>query len=252
MSTVNYVAGIYVYDKGDDPNFRNGYLVIFNPAKRHADIKMIVYFEDEGPVDLKLQVPAESNRAFNMYEHREVFSNKRWGARRLSTVPVVVQDVHGSYAPEDRPYHLTRSMCTTFAATRLSKCWYYADGVYIKKPGTMLPELAPNTPLYEPEYVAFLNPNKRDAEVMMTVFYHDQTRGEHEFAVWAERYRWVDLGDIVTKNRYFGARFVSTEPIIVYEERIAYEYGNPIQRAVFCTMAYPWPLEWGDEFRESM
>jgi len=249
---VNYIAGIYVYDKEDDTNFRNGYLVIFNPAKKDAKIKMIVYFEDEEPVDLKFQVPAESNRAFNMYEHREVFKNKRWGAKLLSNVPIIVQDVHGTYAPEDRPNYLTRSMCTTFAATRLSKCWYYADGIYIEKPGNILRELAPNTPLYEPEYVAFLNPNKKEAEITMTVFYHDQTQSEYKFTVPTERYKWVDLGNIIIKNKHFGARFVSTEPILVYEERIAYEYGNPIQRAVFCTIAHPWPLEWGDEFQESM
>ena len=86
----------------------------------------------------------------------------------------------------------------------------------------------------------------------MTAYYADRTKENYLFKVQAERIKVVELEKVVVLNKHYGARFVSTIPVVVQFERIAYEYGNPIPRAVFSKIALPWPLYWGDYLDESL
>jgi len=217
------------------------WVCVFNPTKRDAGITMTLYYEDQDPTQLKLQVPAQSRRAFHLANYEDVVKNKRFGARILSTEPVVVQPTVGYYGPEDKHDWYTRGMTSTLAATALSKVWYYADGVIIDRP---------NQRLKESEWAFLLNPNKSDAEVTLTAYYDDQTKGVSRFNLQAERLKAVFLDDVLIKNKGYGARFVSTQPIVVQETREIWEENRIVKRSAFSVVACPWPLQWGDEIEE--
>lgn len=214
---------------------------MFNPTKRDADAVMTLFYEDQKPTRLNLEVPAESKRNFHLTNYEEVVKNKRYGARILSTEPIVVQPTIGYYGPEDKHDWYTRGMTSTLAATALCKVWYYSDGVIIDRPDQRLKES---------EWAFILNPNNKDTEVTFTAYYNDQTKGVFKFEVPAERLRPIFLDDILIKNKGFGARFVSTEPIVVQETREIWEEDRLVVRSAFSAVALPWPLHWGDEIDE--
>jgi len=218
------------------------------PTDKDAELDLTFYYEQEEPNQIKINQPAKSSSArFLERECKHVLKADTWGLKVTSTEPVVVQGIHGRRGtPEDDARSLTTSMDSYFAATRLSRVWYYADGL------VLLPPPKSSAKLYEPEFAYILNPNRLDAEVTITAYYADQTKGNFVFNVPAERIKVVELEKVVVLNKHYGARFVGTLPIVVQFERLAYEYENPIVRALFCKVALPWPLQWGDDLGEPL
>jgi len=248
MSTVNYMAAGYVLDTPDDRNYRTGRFAMLNPTSRQADASMTFYYEDQMPTKVEaFRIPAETQRVLEWEKCEEIVKNKRWGAKILSTEPLVCQETHSVCAQEDKPDWLIRSQCTTMMASYSSTLWYYADGVYIVPPTNW------SKRLFEPEFVGILNPTKREAEVTMITYHLNKSKREAIFKLPPERYKWVDLVDVVGKNPpHFGARFISTEPVVVQQERPCYAVpGSPVQRADFNEIAVPGPMHDIETLREA-
>ena len=241
MSTVNYIADGYELLEEDNPNMQSVWICLFNPTKHDADLTVTFYYEDQKPTQTKLQVPSECRRNLHTAECKELLKNKRFGVRILSNEPIVIQSTVGYYEPEDKHDWYTRGMTSTLSATALSKVWYYADGIIIDRP---------NQRLKESEYAFVLNPNKKDARVTFTAYYDDQTKGFFKFRAPAERLKVVFLDDILLKNKSYGARFVSTESIVVQETREIWEEDRILKRTAFSVISLPWPLHWGDQIEE--
>jgi len=241
LSTVNYIADGYELLREDSPIMQSVWICLFNPAKHDADLTVTFYYEDQEPTHAKFRVLSQCRSNLHTAECKELVKDKRYGIRILSTEPIVVQSTVGYYGPEDRHDWYTRAMTSTLAATALSKVWYYADGVIIDRPDQRLKES---------EWAFILNPNKNDVMVTLTAYYADQTKGIFRFKAPAERLKVVFLDDTLIKNKSYGARFVSTEPIVVQETREIWEEDRVVKRSAFSVIALPWPLHWGDEIEE--
>lgn len=241
MSTVNYFADGCELLRKDSPNMQSIWLCMFNPTKRDAGVVMMLYYEDIDPTQLRLTVPAKTKRNFHLSEYNEVVKDKHYGARILSTEPIVVQPAVGYYGPDDKHDWYTRASYWTIASTALSKVWYFADGVVID---------VPDRRLKESEWVFVLKPNKEATQVTLNVYYNDQTEDVFRCNVPAERLKAIFLDDIVTKNKGYGVRIVSGEPIAVQETRRIWEEDRRVTRSAMSTMAFPWPLHWGDDIDE--
>jgi hypothetical protein len=241
LSTINYIADGYELLKKDSPNMQSVWICLFNPTKHDADLRATFYYEEQEPTQTKLQVPSECRRTLHTADCKEIVKNKRYGVRILSTEPIVVQSTVGYYEPEDKRDWYTRGMTSTLSAIALSKVWYYADGIIIDQP---------NQRLKESEWAFVLNPNKKDTTVTFTAYYDDQTSDSFKFTAPTERLKIVFLDDILPKNKSYGARLVSTEPIVVQEVREIWEEDRILKRTAFSVMSFPWPLRWGDEIEE--
>jgi hypothetical protein len=238
MSTVNYVADCYELHDEREPNKQSVWICLFNPTKYDANLMVTFYYEEIEPTYTMLKIPSECRRNLHTFESKDVIKNKRFGVKILSNVPIIVQSTVGYYGPEDKHDWYTRAMTTTLAATCTSKIWYYADGIVIDRPSQRLKES---------EILFLLNPSKRDAEVTFTAYYDDQRKDEFKFNVPAERLKMVLLDDLVIKNKSYGAKIVSTEPIVVQETREIWEEDRIVKRAAFSTIALPSPLCWETE-----
>jgi len=243
MSTVNYIADGYELLKEGSPNMQSTWICLFNPTKHDADLTVTFYYEDQKPTHTKLKLLSQCRSNLHTAECKELVKDKRYGVRILSTEPIVVQSTVGYYGPEDKHDWYTRGMTSTLAATALSKVWYYADGIIIDRP---------NQRLKESEWAFILNPGKKDAQVTLTTYYTDQTKDVCKFMTPQERLKVVFLDDILIKNKSYGARFVSTEPIAVQETREIWEEDRIVKRSAFSVVALRWPLCWGDEIEEMM
>lgn len=246
MSTVNYFAYGYVvdmpegekfhtkiadcYDIIEEENYRCGWFAIFNPNRVKAKTSIIFYYEDREPIKIgNIEISAESQKILEWENMEGIIRNKRWGAKIESNVPLICQASAGTCARYEKTDKIFRSHYTTMAATDISTLWVYPDGVYIYPPTDW------SKRMLEPEFVGILNPNKREAEVTITTYHVDSSQRKYKLKVPAERYRWVDLYNVVGKNPpHFGARFISTEPIVVQQDRPVYEaLGSPVQRSDF-------------------
>jgi len=262
LSNVNYLGGGYVLgdyasNVEENPNFYTGYFAIFNPTKRNAKTSITVYYEDRGKSVIEnIDVLAETNKIIHWEECQEIERGKRWGAKITSTEPVVVQETLLVYTPEGwaEPYkidywpkldRIPNDMDTANASPILSKEWHHGDGNNIlttpRMPFNVRSVGLNARRLYEPEFVAFLNPNDKDAEVTMTAYYSDQTKTVRKFKVSAESYKWVPFTGEVISNKPFGTNFISTEPVLVYIHRIVHDILSPVQRAMFCMTAQSTP-----------
>jgi hypothetical protein len=133
----------------------------------------------------------------------------------------------------------------SLAKTRLSRLWYFADGLAL----VWDPASAP-FPFNEFEWYHVLNPTARDAHVTMKCYYQDDSRETYEYTVPAERVLLIDNYQMVKTNNAFGIRFTSDEPVVVESERFIYglhsmdEWGAHIH----CPRpGVPAPLEWNEE-----
>jgi len=241
MSTVNYIADGYELLKEDCPNMQSTWICLFNPTRHDIDLTVTFYYEDQEPTHAKFKLLSQCRSNLHTAECEELAKNRRYGIRILSTEPIVVQSTVGYYGPEDKHDWYTRGMTSTLAATALSKVWYYADGVIIDRL---------HQRLKESEWAFILNPRKKDADVTLTAYYMDQTKDVFRFEAPAERLKVVFLDDILVRNKSYGARFVSTEPIAVQETREIWEEDRVVKRSAFSVVALPWPLHWGDEIDE--
>lgn len=258
-STVNYFAYGYEKDIPGDPNREATYIFLFNPTKHNAEVTATIYYEnpENEPSQLTCSVPSEGRTlvlGWSKIGRDVVAKNARFGTKLLSTEPIIAELGMASYWPEDD--HKTRDMNFVFGAPTLSKVWYHAYG-YSGYPKA-------EKGLKETFYVYILNPNKKDAELDLTVYYtpflwgpepedrdaSEPTKSEHKVVVPGEHMKAVLLDDLVNfhvrprgKSRDWSGRFVSSEPVCIEYECAAWRAGNPLMMGRTITMCRPWPLE---------
>lgn len=242
-------------------------LVVFNPTRHDTVVDVTLYYEKENPNLYSFGLKAETSLAIFDLLNRQppVIKAEPWGCKVVSTEPVIIQDLCGSGDPvsggisnyrwgkglppkarklkhsldalgtyeEELTNHITWNMASRQAATTLAKVWCYADGM-VRKPPTEY-----SKKLYTPEWAFILNPTKRDSEVTVTLYYEDQTRGEHKLTLPAQRIKGLEMEKIVIPNKSYGADFVSTEPIVVSHNKGFFNMDDPVQRDVQATMAMP-------------
>lgn len=259
MSTVNYFAYGYEKDILGDPNREATYIFLFNPTKHDSEVTATIYYEDPKlqPSDFKCSVPSEGRTlvlGWSKIGKNEVRKNARFGAKLISTEPIIAELGMGSYWPEDD--WKTRDMNFVMGAPALSKVWYHAYG-YSGYPKA-------DNGLKETFYAYILNPSKKDAEVAFTVYYtpflhgpkpedRDATKprkSEYKVTVPAEHMKAVLMDEFVIfhvrprgKSRDWSTRFVSSEPVCIEYECAAWRVGNPLMMGRTITMCRPWPLK---------
>jgi hypothetical protein len=249
ISTVNYFAYGYVvdimekekfrikiadhYNIIEEENYRCGWFAIFNPNNVEAKFSITFYYEDQEPTKTEdIRIPSKVQKVLDWEILEEIVRNKHWGAKIESNMPLICQASAGTCARYEKDDRLFRSHYTTMAATDTSTLWAYPDGVYICPPTSW------SKRMLEPEFVGILNPNEREAEITITTYHADSSRRKYKLKVPANRYKWIDMYNVVGKNpSHFGARFISTEPIVVQQDRPVYDaQGSPVQRSDFNEM----------------
>jgi hypothetical protein len=169
---------------------------------------------------------------------RNVLKNKRFGAKIVTSEPMVLQITTGYYGLEDKPDWYTRAMHSVICADTLSKVVYYADGLVLDNPGARLKE---------PEWDFVLNPNKVPAEVVLHAEYADQTEEQFKFTIGAERLLAFFKDPVVKINKCFGGKYVSSVPVAVQQTRLIEEEDRWTIRSCFSVMGKPAPLLWNDD-----
>lgn len=199
-------------------------VVLCNPMDLACQVEMTVYFQDREPHTCEpIEVGPQRNALLVMPDVAPaVFEDCGfWGARFVSTRPVIVDLVDGlSYHHADDTF---QGGCTNFLGTHLHPQWYFADGLWLewKRFHQGDTSKAP-FPFNEIEYYHFLNPGPRDAKVDMTLQYRNLEHTTFHLAVPAHRvYVWCNY-EKIPYNQPYGVKVVSTEPISTSSTRYIY------------------------------
>jgi hypothetical protein len=224
-------------------------IVLYNPTEKLCQVEMTVYFQDRDPHTFApIEVVPEHNLQLIMPEmDPAVFEDCGfWGARFLSTTPLVVDVRDGlSYYHEDDSY---KGGCTSFLGTKLHKQWLWGNGLWLEWKLYYKGDLSKAPwPFNELEYYYFLNPGPRDAQVAMRLEYQRAGLEPTTFhlTVPAERvYVWCNLHKVLYNQRYT-TRVISTKPITTSSVRYIYglsgfeEWG---MNEHMTRPAEPWPI----------
>ena len=237
MSRIHYFADGYLLE-APGPNRQSTWVCMFNPSRRTAELKFTFYYEDSKPTSMAVHVPAQTGTNLHLLSCKEVLRDKRFGAKIVSSEPMVIQITTGYYGVEDRQDWYTRAMHSVICSDRLSTINYYADALVIDRPDQRLKE---------PEWAFILNPNPVPAEVTLHAYYGDGTKAQYNFHLQSERLLPVFMDKLVEKNKIFGAKYISTVPIAIQQTRLIEEEDRQTIRACFSVMAKPEPLTWQDE-----
>ena len=258
ISTLREIESAGAYHIGYFPG-PNSLLVLFNPTRHDTWIDCTLYYEKEEPNMYSFGLRAETSLAIFHLLRAEppVIKTEPWGVKVVSTEPLIMQDLCGSgyrrkYTEEElkgKPYpealgnykeefddRITWNMASRLAATTLAREWYYADGLVVKPPSKY------SAKLYTPEWAFILNPMERDANVKITLYYEDGLKGEHSLIVPSNAIRGLEMENVVTLNKPYGARFASEELIVVSHNKGFLKNGDSVQREVEATMALPFPI----------
>jgi hypothetical protein len=211
---------------------------MYNPSRRPAELKFTFYYEADPPTSMGYHVPAETGTNLHLLSCKEVFRDKRFGAKIITSEPMVIQITTGYFGVEDRVDWYTRAMHSVICSDRLSTINYYADALVIDQPGHRLKE---------PEWAFILNPNPVPAEVALHAFYGDGTKAIYNFHLSPERLLPVLLDNLVVKNIIFGAKYISSVPVAIQHTRLVEEEDRQTIRACFSVMTKSAPLTWQDE-----
>ena len=237
MSRIHYFADGYLLE-APGPNRQSTWVCMFNPSRRTAELKFTYYYEDNEPTSMAVQVPAETGTNLHLLSCKEVLREKRFGAKIVSSEPTVIQITTGYYGVEDRQDWYTRAMHSVICSDRLSTINYYADALVIDRPDQRLKE---------PEWAFILNPNPVPADVTLHAYYGDGTKALYNFHLQPERLLPVFMDKLVEKNKIFGAKYISSIPVVIQQTRLIEEEDRQTIRACFSVMAKPEPLIWQDE-----
>jgi len=216
---------------------------MFNPTGRAAQLRFTFYYADAEPTSMDYEMPAGTGRNLHLADCEEVLQNKRFGAKIETTEPMVLQITTGYYGVEDKPDWYTRGMHSVICSDRLSLVNYYADGLVLDNPGVRLKE---------PEWAFILNPNRVAADVKLYAHYVDGQKVTYDFHVPAERVLPVFMDDLVRKNTLFGAKYISSVPVVIQQTRLIEEEDRVTIRSCYSVMAIPGPLSWQDDAELSL
>ncbi len=250
MPSVSYIANGFCKEAADVGDLRGmSELRFFNPMPWKTTVRMTVFYSDRPPAALAdLTIPAEGNPLLVFpQDYGEFFKDRgAWGMRLVSDTVLMVDHVlnAGRQGPENNVKY-RGGVSDSLARTRLSRLWYFADGLAL----VYDPELAP-WPFNEFEWYHVLNPTARDARVTMKCLYGDGSRQAYTYTVGAERVLLIDNYQMVKTNNAFAIRFTSDQPVVIESERLIYglqsieEWGAYIHCA---RPGLPAPLEWNEE-----
>lgn len=236
MSRLHYFADGYLRENEGDIR-QSAWVCMYNPTSRDATLDFTFYYEDCDPTADRWDMKAHTcgNRHL---QDMNVHLNKRFGAKIVTSEPMVIQVTTGYYGLDDKPDWYTRAMHSVICADRLSNVVYYADGLVLDNPGARLKE---------PEWDFVLNPNKTPANAVLHAEYSDGARELFPFTIGPERLLAFFKDPVVSKNICFGGKWRSDVPIAVQQTRLIEEEDRRTIRSCFSVMARPAPLAWDDD-----
>jgi hypothetical protein len=211
---------------------------MFNLSEGPSHMRFTFYYENSAPTTMDYEMAPQSGRNLHLLSREEVRRNERFGAKIVTSEPMVLQITTGYYGVEDMEDWYTRGMHSVICSDRLSTSNYYADGLVLDNPGVRLKE---------PEWAFILNPNPVAADVVLHAYYGRGDHVEYGFRVEPERVLPVFMDELVIKNSLFGARYVSSVPVAVQQTRLIEEEDRVTIRSCYSVMAKPGPLPWQDE-----
>ena len=242
-----YYPGGYIYTVGNLPPrdalwSHDGWelLFVFNPDDGgEARVQARFYYEDSPPRDAEWRAPPATSILYGLF--RPAFDwltrggNSPFGVRLRADRPVYPHVTRAEYEPWTTmtpgamfgvpPYQGPLTDETT---------WYYADGLVLDNPGE---------PLVQQEWISILNPGEEATPASVTFFLPDGPR-EHQLEVGGERLALVRVETLpqVPKGVPYGVRVRAERPVVVQQVRRSLEQGGyPSTRAIFGTLAIPWP-----------
>jgi hypothetical protein len=243
---------------------------LWNPTPYENKVELRAYFADRDPVDLKALVVKPYGNPLMMFPNRdrEIFTDVGpWGMRLVSDHVLLgdhillaghaaagdplrgaevsqVQLTAGLFGPPERTQY-AGGVGDCMLRTRLSKVWYFSDGIIIKTN----PE-KPSFPFSEFEWYHFLNPGPREATVRMHRYLGNGGHDVLEYAVGAERVLLVSNYDPDAPGVDYGIRFECSEPVAIECERLIYSYAglDAWGSHIHCQRpGLPGPLDWNEE-----
>lgn len=200
-------------------------VVLYNPAKTPASVKLRVYFSDRDPIywERKILVKAETNELLVFPDmDPDIFRNcGHWGAQYESTHPLLIN--HICLDGIEHPQSTYKGGVQSVMGTPLSKEWYYADGVFLdwvrfhNGDYSKIP-----FPFHETEVYYFLNPNREPAQIQIELQYRNLDMQTVSLQVDPERLgSWSTL-DQLPPCEPFGVKIVSDQPIATSYVRYVY------------------------------
>ena len=214
-----------------------GHLLAFNPGSGVAKLDVTIYFEADEPTTFPLTVPAGRCIETN-YGKWPVPLNSRFALEVNSDEPIVCQATVGwnnsanNYAP-DAPTHApegVRECAKSYMAhDRLSRESFIADGIVLDNPRSIY--------VRESEWALLLNPGTEAANVTLALHFDEPQ--VHHVAVPPRRLARVYLDDLVPRNKHYGVRFASDQPIAAQWIREVRWYDRPDLMTYWSVPAIP-------------
>jgi hypothetical protein len=257
MPCVTYIANGFCREADDaDPRFGVSELRIFNPLPTETSVRMTVYYADRDPVSLpEFCIKGEGTpllvfpkASFNPGDYSEYFGNcGPWGLKMESDTPLLTDHIlsAGHKGPED-DVRYRGGCCDKLAQPRLSRLWYFADGIKIRHKD---PANAP-FPFDEFEWYHVLNPHREEAHVSFEFCRWDGKHENHAFVVPPRHVLMFDNYDWYDSTIGYGFRVKSNVPILPESERIIHAHGSLIEWGahIHCPRpGVPAPLAWNEE-----
>ena len=221
---------------------RGGHLLAFNPGPHDAKLNITLYFTDRDPITFSRMAPAGRSSESNQ---------SNWPIQPDVTIALVVEcsepiicqtttgwnNTMGEYDPPKShtkdPHGVLRESARSYMAlTRLSQDWYYADGIVIDNPKGIW--------VRESEYALLLNPNDQPANVVLALHYDEVV--EHKIVVPPQRLKEIYMDDIAIRNKHYGVRFISDQPIATQWIRVVQWYDRPDPMTFWSVPCVPGPL----------
>lgn len=208
-----------------DPSYGFNEVVLYNPAKTPAAVKLKVYFTDRPPLywERDILVKAETNELLVFPEmDQAVFNNcGHWAAQYESTHPLLIN--HICLDGIANPNLTYQGGVQSVMATGLNQEWYYADGVfldwvsYYKGDYSKIP-----FPFHELEVYYFLNPNPEPAQINIELQYRNIDKQTIKIIVNPERLAFWNTLDQLPPCEPFGVKIMADQPIATSYVRYIY------------------------------
>jgi len=229
---VSYIANGFVHlATPEDRRAGRSELRFYNPFNKSVEVTLEVLFDNRPPEiystftmrpnnnDVLISIPYDRPGFFD--------GSEAWGARITSSAPVLALNMlsAGVVAPGgdlwfgDPRYKGANT--ASHATSRLSKRWYFEDGIVLRwdeqKPGQLFNEY---------EWYHVLNPNEADLEIRMHCNYINGTSEIFTFTVKGNRVRIIDNKDLVRPNLPHSVVFEGDRPFLVSAERFIYDFND--------------------------
>lgn len=217
-----------------------GHLVVLNPGPVFAELTVTAFFEDREPSVFELTAAPYASSESSV-ERWPVNPGDRFALLVESSEPVVCQATVGwtntanDYtpgAPTHSPQGAREAATSYTSSSELAEHWYLADGIVIDQPDRLW--------IRESEWALVLNPSDARARVTLTLFDGGILR-DHAVEVAPRRLLRVLMDDIAGRNRHYGVRFSSDQPVAAQWRRAVYWYDSPEVMAFWSVPCVPLP-----------